>query len=351
VRIIAPSIAIGPPGEIRARGGAGSPSSGGTPAGGGGGGGSGGAIELIAPTVSVDFLGDVDASGGLGGVTASAAEGGDGRAGVVRVIANDPVIDGTVTPAPVIERHSYTLDAATTGSGSGVVSSSPAGVACPPDCTELYDPGSSVTLSATPSGSSTFSGWAGGCSGISQCTLTLDQGRSASAAFAAPPTPETPSPPPPGPAPVDPGPTGTPKPDAAIRRAGGKLIGQDVYDPKAGRQTVVAKLEPGEKEKLEVQIANDGTVADALSVSAPRGSGGFQVKYLLGDENVTGDVVDGSLVLTGVAPGASRALTLKVRAAKKIAAGSRKSFLVSASSAARPELADAVRATLTVPKR
>jgi Divergent InlB B-repeat domain len=47
------------------------------------------------------------------------------------------------------------------GSGSGTVTSAPAGINCGIDCTEAYIRGTQVTLIATPASGSTFSGWSG----------------------------------------------------------------------------------------------------------------------------------------------------------------------------------------------
>ena len=59
-------------------------------------------------------------------------------------------------------------------SGSGSVSSAPAGIACPGDCNESYDEGTRVTLTATASLGHTFSSWSGACAGSgATCTLTL----------------------------------------------------------------------------------------------------------------------------------------------------------------------------------
>ncbi len=45
----------------------------------------------------------------------------------------------------------YTLTVSLTGAGSGTVTSSPAGINCGVDCSHVYNPGTLVTLTATPS--------------------------------------------------------------------------------------------------------------------------------------------------------------------------------------------------------
>ena len=71
------------------------------------------------------------------------------------------------------------------GSGSGSVTSSPAGVNCGATCSASFGAGTPVTLTATPSSSaSTFTGWLGsGCTGISACTKTLSAAASVTATF------------------------------------------------------------------------------------------------------------------------------------------------------------------------
>jgi len=65
------------------------------------------------------------------------------------------------------------------------VTSSPAGIGCGSDCTETYNSGTVVTLTATPSAGSVFSGWSGDCSSCtgSTCPITMDADKTCSANF------------------------------------------------------------------------------------------------------------------------------------------------------------------------
>ena len=77
-----------------------------------------------------------------------------------------------------------TLDVTTSGTGAGTVTSSPGGIICGSDCTEVYPSGTVVTLTAMADASSSFAGWSGaGCTGTGTCVVTVDQARSVDAAF------------------------------------------------------------------------------------------------------------------------------------------------------------------------
>ena len=69
------------------------------------------------------------------------------------------------------------------GDGSGTVISSPAGINCGIDCTEPYLPGTTVTLTATPSATSVFLGWSGACSGTGTCVVVAGSDASVTATF------------------------------------------------------------------------------------------------------------------------------------------------------------------------
>jgi uncharacterized repeat protein (TIGR02543 family) len=71
-----------------------------------------------------------------------------------------------------------------TGTGSGSVTSKPAGISCPSDCTESYAAGTVVTLRAVARPGSMFGGWSGACTGTAvTCTVTMSDSRSVTARF------------------------------------------------------------------------------------------------------------------------------------------------------------------------
>ena len=81
----------------------------------------------------------------------------------------------------------FDLDVTVAGTGAGTVTSSesPRGITCPGDCSETYTAGTVVTLTATPTAPSIFTGWSGDCSGTSpMTTVTMDAARSCTATFA-----------------------------------------------------------------------------------------------------------------------------------------------------------------------
>ena len=70
------------------------------------------------------------------------------------------------------------------GSQNGTVTSNPAGINCGSDCSEWYDWGTQVILTATPAPGHTFTGWSGACTGTNtQCTLFMTAPKSTTASF------------------------------------------------------------------------------------------------------------------------------------------------------------------------
>ncbi len=77
----------------------------------------------------------------------------------------------------------YALTVVESGTGTGTVTSSPSGISCGSTCSASYNSGTSVTLTATPSTGSTFTGWSGGCSGTGVCTVPMTAVTSVTAEF------------------------------------------------------------------------------------------------------------------------------------------------------------------------
>ena len=78
------------------------------------------------------------------------------------------------------------LTVALAGTGTGAVTSSSGGINCGTACSASFAPNSQVTLTATPTGGSTFTGWTGGgCSGNGACSVTLASSETITATFAA----------------------------------------------------------------------------------------------------------------------------------------------------------------------
>ena len=87
----------------------------------------------------------------------------------------------------------HTLTVTKTGTGGGTVSSSPPGIDCGGDCSEVFSNGTSVTLTASPDADSIFTKWSGDCSGTGTCVLSMTANQSATANFnLAPPVPIAP---------------------------------------------------------------------------------------------------------------------------------------------------------------
>ena len=97
---------------------------------------------------------------------------------------------GNGTP-PIVDMGAYEFQILTygltvirAGSGSGSVSSIPAGIDCGTTCTAQYLPGTLVTLTATPFISSTFTGWSGAVVSMANTiTLTADMAKDVTATF------------------------------------------------------------------------------------------------------------------------------------------------------------------------
>ena len=128
---------------------------------------------------------------GTGSTFTGFTGGGCSGAGTTCTVTVDVAKTVTATFADTSPRLSVTKagsGARKAGTGTGTVTSLPAGIACGADCTDEFAAGSSVTLFANPGANSTFDGFTGGgCSGSgSTCTVTVDQAKTVTATFSGP---------------------------------------------------------------------------------------------------------------------------------------------------------------------
>lgn len=78
----------------------------------------------------------------------------------------------------------FILNISKSGTGTGTVTSSPAGIKCGSNCTENVKAGTKITLTAKADSNSTFTGWSGGgCSGTGKCVVILNTDIAVSAIF------------------------------------------------------------------------------------------------------------------------------------------------------------------------
>jgi hypothetical protein len=88
------------------------------------------------------------------------------------------------TTANITVLNPYNLSVSKSSGGSGTVTSNPAGIDCGSDCSEVYSYNTSVTLTASASTGSTFTGWnGGGCSGTDTCTVIMNTSKLVTATF------------------------------------------------------------------------------------------------------------------------------------------------------------------------
>ena len=84
-----------------------------------------------------------------------------------------------MSPAP----QTFLLTVTKQGTGSGTVTSNPAGINCGNDCSQNYNAGTVVTLFAAPAQGSIFAGWSGACSGTGNCIVTMNSNKNVIATF------------------------------------------------------------------------------------------------------------------------------------------------------------------------
>jgi galactose oxidase-like protein/List-Bact-rpt repeat protein len=99
--------------------------------------------------------------------------------------------DRATRPSAVTALVQYHLTISAVGTGSGVVTSSPAGIDCTitggalaaSGCNALFNQGLTVALTARPVAGHGFGGWSQACSGTATCVVTMTAARAVSAQF------------------------------------------------------------------------------------------------------------------------------------------------------------------------
>ena len=102
------------------------------------------------------------------------------------VLENYTVLDGDIGAGILLATivDSFNLTVSRTGTGTGTVTSSPSGISCGSDCTESFVSGTTVVLTATPTGGSSFLKWTG-CNTVNKntCTVYMTGDRAVTAEF------------------------------------------------------------------------------------------------------------------------------------------------------------------------
>ena len=91
--------------------------------------------------------------------------------------------NGAIGAAWVFVSAPHTLSVSLGGSGTGTVTSNPAGISCPGTCTGSFASGLRVNLAARPAKGSVFAGWTGACAGAGACTVTMSANQTVEAIF------------------------------------------------------------------------------------------------------------------------------------------------------------------------
>ena len=92
-------------------------------------------------------------------------------------------VDAAKTVNAVFDGQSFALTVTKSGSGSGTVTSAPAGIDCGASCTALFTFGTPVGLTPVPAAGSVFVRWESACAGGGACTVTMDAAKTVNAVF------------------------------------------------------------------------------------------------------------------------------------------------------------------------
>lgn len=83
----------------------------------------------------------------------------------------------------IVKAPAAALSVFKSGTGSGTVTSSPAGISCGETCSAEFEAGKVVTLTPAAAVGSEFTGWSGACAGTGACHVTMSEAESVTASF------------------------------------------------------------------------------------------------------------------------------------------------------------------------
>lgn len=216
-------------------------------------------------------------------------------------------------------------------SGFGRVTSEPDAIDCGSTCQFFFEPGTDVTLIATPSSGAGFGHWTGCDSNpqVRRCVVRMDRDRTVTASFVIG--------------------TALPQADGLIGMSFQALAGDNFYSKTpVPRQTKAADVERGEKEVFFFEIQNDGNRRETITIEGPRAQPGFLLKYRKGGEDVTAAVVAGTLECRNCPPGGKVRITAEVTVRNNTRVGASMVVLVTAMPKGKPDKRDVVRARVDV---
>jgi len=91
---------------------------------------------------------------------------------------------GSAADIGAVEAIQYVLTVDKVGTGTGTITTAPAGISCGSTCSDTFVSGTVVTLTAAAEPNSIFLGWVGeGCSGTDSCVVTMDAAKLLTATF------------------------------------------------------------------------------------------------------------------------------------------------------------------------
>jgi hypothetical protein len=134
------------------------------------------------------------------------------------------------------------------------------------------------------------------------------------------------------------------QPDARIKRSGGKVQGNDIYNTTGAGQSVYLTPRAGTVRRIYVTIQNDGPDADAFSLEVTGNvPAGYNIRYFRGRSNqeLTSAVNAGTLTTPTLAPGQMYRIRVVVRTTSAAAKGSLARRLFTFTSEANSTASDA----------